>query len=638
MKILLNWLGQKLERIESREFQVSGKWFLLSLLLGLFVGLIAIVFDHVTLLLSAVMLNGVAGIDLGSALGAFNPFNDWFDSSTQVNPWTFVGVITFGGFLTGLLLQRFSPENPGAGTGPAIDAFHQKRGFLHWRNVWVKTLASAITIGTGGSAGREGPIAQVGAAVGSWLGMRMHLTRRDRRILLAAGMGAGVGAIFRAPLAGALFAAEILYKEADLESEVIVPAAMSSIVSYGVYSLCLPAEYRYRPLFGEELQFSFLSPVELVPYTLMAVALIVVGMGFAVMLHQTRRLVDKIPVPYAARAALGAFLSGSIALSLFYGMNEDRHVLGVIGTGYSTLQSALTGTAPMAISLLMVIVVGKIITTSLTCGSGSAGGIFGPSMVIGGCTGVAVGQFLQPWFPEGLIHDPHAYGVVGMAGFFAGCANAPISTIIMVSELTGEYKLLIPTMWVSTICFLMMRRYSIYAEQVPSRLESPAHRGDFIVDVLEGIRVEEVYQRDCQLKLIPESMPLEQIVHIIDETHQHYFPVVDENGRLVGIFSTDDVRGYLFDKSIWQLANAEDVMTGSPITITPEDNLNTALKHFTSKNLDELPVVSSTNSRVILGMLRRKETISCYNRRLMELKKSYSEDEDSVLRTPDEKP
>ncbi|MCA8989890.1 MAG: CBS domain-containing protein, partial [Planctomycetaceae bacterium] len=242
-------------------------------------------------------------------------------------------------------------------------------------------------------------------------------------------------------------------------------------------------------------------------------------------------------------------------------------------------------------------------------------------------------QFLQPLFPEGLIHQTQAYGVVGMAGFFAGCANAPISTIIMVSELTGEYRLLIPTMWVSTLCFLLMRRYNLYEQQVPTRLESPAHRGDFIVDVLEGIRVEEVYQKNRTLRMIPESMPLEQIVHIVADTHQHYFPVVSENGRLVGIFSSDDVRSYLYNESIWQLANAGDVMTVNPITITPDDNLNTALKHFTAKNLDELPVVSSSDRGVILGMLRRKETIGCYNRRLVELKKGM--DDDSVLQVPD---
>jgi CIC family chloride channel protein len=270
--------------------------------------------------------------------------------------------------------------------------------------------------------------------------------------------------------------------------------------------------------------------------------------------------------------------------------------------------------------MLLAIAALKIVTTSLTISSGGSGGVFGPSMVIGGCMGAAFGQIgnlLAPeWFPT-----PQIYAIVGMAGFFAGCAHAPFSTIIMVSEITGSYKLLLPSMWVCMLCFLLGQRWSLYSKQMPSRLESPAHRGDFVIDLLEGIRVSEVYRPLANQRLIPEGMSLDDVVHQLAETTQMYFPVVDQNDRMVGIFSANDVRSYLFDESLWQLANARDLMTTKVVTLSLDDDLNTAMRHFTNLNVDELPVIDSGESGRVLGMLRRKETIAAYNRRLVELKR-----------------
>jgi chloride channel protein, CIC family len=242
--------------------------------------------------------------------------------------------------------------------------------------------------------------------------------------------------------------------------------------------------------------------------------------------------------------------------------------------------------------------------------------------VIGGCLGGAVGQLFHGVWP-GLVPRPEVYTVVGMAGFFAGCAHAPISTIIMVSEMTGEYKLLLPTMWVSTLCFLMGRRWTLYEKQVPSRLESPAHRGDFIVDLLEGIRVGDVPLRERQT--VPESMSLREILQLLPESRQNYFPVVDAGGRLVGIFSTDDVRAYLYNEAIWQLAVARDIMTTNIVRVAPDDDLNTAMRRFVELNLDELPVVAADDSGRLLGMLRRKDAIAVYNRKLSEQKQASLE-------------
>ena len=188
----------------------------------------------------------------------------------------------------------------------------------------------------------------------------------------------------------------------------------------------------------------------------------------------------------------------------------------------------------------------------------------------------------------------------------------------MVTEMTGSYRLLLPAMWVSTLCFLLMRNWTLYKKQVGTRLDSPAHRGDFIIDVLEGMSVRDVYRPGGDLRWVHEGQSLNEIVHLLAETPQRYFPVVDENDRLVGIFSAEDVRSYLYDDTIWEIANARDVMVSRVVTVTPDDDLNTALTKFTALNVNELPVVDSKDPQKILGILRHKETIDAYNRRRLE--------------------
>jgi chloride channel protein, CIC family len=592
-------------------------------MIGVVAGLGAILFQLLGQTVIHFTLSGLAGFAPQEAAGEHAIFSH---RETEFSMVGLMVVITAGGLASGFLVYTFAPEAEGHGTDAAIDSFHNKRGMVRGRVPIVKTLASAITIGTGGSGGREGPIAQIGAGFGSFLATRLNLSARDRRIMLAAGMGAGVGAIFRAPLAGALFAGEILYREADLESEVIVPAAISSIVGYSVYALSLPADKRFTPLFGDQLKYALGSPLELVSYAVLACVLVLVGVLYIKTFYGTHKLFKKLPILPHFRPAVGAGLAGLCGIGFYLAMGRDPHALAVLSTGYGALQEALApGGDLVAIRLLLLIALIKIVTTSLTISSGGSGGVFGPSMVIGGCLGAAVGQFFFQTFHErypGWIAQPGAYAIVGMAGFFAGCAHAPFSTIIMVSEMTGDYHLLLPTMWVSMLCFLMSKRWSLYEKQVPTRLESPAHRGDFIVDVLEGLRVADAYRKDRKLIHIPESMSLDGIVHTLAKTNQHYFPVVDEAGKMVGIFSADDVRSWLYDDSIWTLAVARDVMVTKIVSVTPEDDLNTALQRFTALNLDELPVLDPEDQGKLLGMLRRKETIAVYNQSLMKHKQA----------------
>jgi CIC family chloride channel protein len=598
--------------------RASAKWMLLAVAVGVVAGLGSIAFQLIEQTILHFTLQSIAGFTPLEAEGEHRLFTD---PGRAFSPWLLLAILTAGGLAAGLLVQKFAPEAEGHGTDAVIEAFHYKRGYMRPIVPLIKLIASSITIGTGGSGGREGPIAQIGAGFGSILGGRLKLSARDRRVLLAAGMGAGIGAIFRAPLAGAIFAAEILYRDADLETDVIMPAAVASIVGYTVFAYWLPPEIRYMPLFGDRLHHQMGSLMELLPMTILALGLVPAAILYIKVFYGTHRWFKK----YISRwfgAMLGAFATGACALASYFAWGKDARALAVLGTGYGLLQEALVEPGKIGFGMLLSVALVKMATTSFTISSGGSGGVFGPSMVIGGCTGGAIGLALHALWPE-LVPDPAIYAILGMAGFFAGAAHAPISTIIMVNELTGDYSLLVPTMWVSTLCFLLCHRWTLYDKQLPSRLDSPAHRGDFLVDVLEGIRVRDVEWRTCDT--VYEGMPLREILQRFATSRQHYFPVVDAEGKLVGIFSGDDVRQYVFDDAIWKLAVARDVMTSRVVSVAPEDDMNTALRSFTELNLDELPVLARGEATKLLGMLRRKDVIARYNEAIAQRKAAIDE-------------
>ncbi|MEM6364401.1 MAG: chloride channel protein, partial [Planctomycetota bacterium] len=552
-------------------------------------------------------------------------------ASQAFSLWLLWCVIAAGGLASGVLVYVFAPQAAGAGTDAAVDGFHHQKGVIQGRVAIIKTMASAMILGTGGSAGREGPVAQIGASVGSTVARWFDLSARDRRILLAAGMGAGVGAMFRAPLAGALFAAEILYSDADMEADVIVPSAVASIIAYSVYIQTLPESVRFQPIFGGDLSHQLISPSELLPYALLGLAMLMASAAYVRIFHLTQSTFERLPILPHIKPAIGAAVAGTIGIAsvawvggleinltapLSQTDSAAVQMLGVLGTGYGTLQQALIGSGDATVGILIGVGLIKMATSSLSIGSGGAGGVFGPALVIGGCLGAAFGKVAAAIAP-GWVPQPEAYAVVGMAGFFAGVSRTPISTIIMIRELTGDFALIVPTMLVSSLTFLIARRFTLYRSQVPTRMESPAHRGDFFIDVLEGLKVADVYPRDRKLMLIPESATLDEIVHGLASSNQHYFPVVNQTGEMVGIFTDDDVRAYLFDPTLWRLANAGDVMTSQFTSVRPDESLNVAMQKFTSQNVDELPVIDPASPGTLLGFLRRKETIQAYNKQLV---------------------
>jgi len=577
----------------------AGKWTVNFVLIGIIAGLGSIVFHYLCQVGLHFFMDLVAGYRPPSPAGEHHLFPS---TGTPLNRYILLILPALGGVLSGWLVYTYAPEAEGHGTDAAIDAYHNKDGFIRSRVPIVKTIASAITLTTGGSGGREGPIAQIGAGFGSFLATKLKLSDRERRIMMAAGIGAGVGSIFRAPLAGALFAAEVLYRDPEFESEVIIPAGISSVVAYCLFCLV----FGWGSLF-ETPYFHFRNPLELGPYLVLALALVGTGILYVKSFYGIARLFKSLNIPNYIKPALGGLCTGIIGFFLPQ----------TLAFGYGFAQMALNN--DITIPFLLFLVIGKIFTTSFSIGSGGSGGVFGPSIVIGGAMGGVIGKLFHQIIP-GVVAEPGAFVVVGMAGFFTAVSNTPISTIIFVSEMTNSYHLLLPSLLVCSVAYLAGKKWTIYERQVKSKVDSPAHAGDFFVDILQAIRIQDLMHLVKDVKLIPQNMTFREFRDFFCETKQHYFPVVDPNNRLVGIFSSTDIRGVLFSRGIDNLVVMRDVATFDLISTTPSDDLNSVFQKFTIKNIDSLPVVRDDDHGVLIGMLNRREVIAFYNEQVQKMK------------------
>ncbi len=587
------------------DFAYAGKWAAYFFIIGIIAGLGSVVFHWLCQAGSHFFLDLIAGYRPPAPAGEHHLFPL---SQTSLNRWLLLILPAVGGIVSGWLVYTFAPEAEGHGTDAAIDAYHRKGGFIRSRVPIIKTLASAITLTTGGSGGREGPIAQIGAGFGSFLATRLKLTDRERRIMLAAGIGAGVGSIFRAPLAGALFAAEVLYRDPEFESEVIIPAGISSVVAYCLFCLV----FGWGSLF-EAPDFVFRNPLELGPYLVLALVLVAVGVLYVKTFYGITRLFRSFNIPNHIKPAVGGLLTGIVGFFL-------PHTLAF---GYGYVQEVLTDPGSRTILFLVTLAIGKIITTSFSIGSGGSGGVFGPSVVIGGAAGGVVGKIFHILMP-GVVTAPGAFIVVGMAGFFTAVSNTPISTIIFVSEMTNSYHLLLPSLLVCSVAYLAAQRWTIYERQVKRRIESPAHTGEFFVDILQAIRVRDLMHLVKKVTMVPQDMPFLEFKKFFSETKQHYFPVMDQDKRMTGIFSVNDVRSVLFAMEIEHLVLVKDIGTSDIIVTTPSDDLNSVLLKFTTRNIDSLPVVREDDHGLLIGMLNRREVIAFYNSRIEDMKSQSS--------------
>ena len=600
---LLNRFKKIMQFITGRERSVNiahaGKWTLYFVLIGLIAGFGSIVFQYLCQLGLHYFMDVMAGYRPPSPAGEHHLLQP---TSMPFNRLILLFLPALGGLVSGWLVYTYAPEAEGHGTDAAIDAYHRKGGFIRGRVPIIKTIASALTLTTGGSGGREGPIAQIGAGFGSFLATTLKLSDRERRIMMAAGIGAGVGSIFRAPLAGALFAAEVLYRDPEFESEVIIPAGISSVVAYCLFCLV----FGWGSLF-ESPDFLFRNPLELGPYLVLSLVLVATGVLYIKSFYGLIGIFKSIKIPNYLKPALGGLCTGIIGFFLPQ----------TLAFGYGFAQKALDN--ELTIPFLFFLAIGKIFTTSFSIGSGGSGGVFGPSIVIGGAMGGVVGKIFHQIMP-GVVTEPGAFVVVGMAGFFTAVSNTPISTIIFVSEMTDSYQLLLPSLLVCSVSYLAARKWTIYEKQVKNKIDSPAHAGDFFVDILQAIKVKNLMHLVKKVEVIPRNMTFRDFRKFFSETKQHYFPVVDQYNRLTGIFSSTDIRSVLFSQGIGQLVVMNDIATFDIILTTPSEDLNAVLQKFTIKNIDSLPVVKDDDHGILIGMLNRREVITYYNEQVRNMK------------------
>lgn len=526
--------------------------------------------------------------------------------TSPFRPWLLLVIPAAGALAGGILVAIFAPEAEGHGTNSVIKSFHREQGKVRPIVPVVKIVASALTIGSGGSGGREGPIAQIGAGFGSFLSDRLGLGPDERRLLLAAGMGAGISAIFRAPLAGAFFAAEVLYRAPEFEGSVLVPAGVASAVAYATFG----AIFGFHPLFDvPDLKFN--HALELVGYSILAVWLVVVAHAWTGLFLRSERAFRQAPLWRGIKPAVGGVLAGAVALAIWAAMEQDLRSLAVLGAGYGILVT--TANDPMSVPavLLLAIAAGKIATTSLSIGSGGSGGVFGPSVVIGGCAAATLGIGLQA-IAAPIAPPPAACLIVGMAGFFAAAAKTPFSSLILVSEVTGDFQLFVPAMWVSLLAYRLSGAQSIYESQLETKPRSLARMESYrpaslvrrtVGDLLDhfAIATPEVSAND----------PLDvALAKLIDSPYTE-LPVRDDAGGFVGLVGIDDV--YTATRSDLTAAPTLGAIVRPDVTpLHREDTLEDALARFVELDLLTLPVVASDNPRSLLGMIGRADVDRAY--------------------------
>ncbi len=504
--------------------------------------------------------------------------------------WWVVGAPALGGLLVGWIVETFAREARGHGVPEVMEAVALRHGRIRPRVVVAKTVASGVCIASGGSVGREGPIVQIGSAIGSTVGQFLQVSPRRLRTLVGCGAAAGVAATFNAPVAGALFAVEVILGDFGVPqfSPIVIASVVATVVSRQHLG-DLPA--------FEIPHYSLEHPGELVAYAVLGLLAGLVAIAFTRSLHASEDLFEKLPLPAAAKAMLGGAAVGGIALL----------APEVLGVGYEAMNHALTA-APAA-SLLVGLLLAKILAVSLTIGSGGSGGVFAPSLFLGASLGGAVGAVVQAWFPGAA--PPGAYALVGMGAVVAAATHAPITAIMILFELTTDYKIILPLMISCIVGTLVMSRLhgeSIYT--VKLRRRGVNIRAGQDVDLLRRIPVREVMREDFAAAAPHDALlPLLQRLYHGGENCVY---VAAADGRLSGVIALQQIRTVLEDLGVVQgLLVAEDVAVGEWPAARADETLDQVLRRLDQGYRDELPVLDGGR---LVGVVHVSDVLDRYRR------------------------
>jgi CIC family chloride channel protein len=515
-------------------------------------------------------------------------------------------VPALGGLAAGLLMWGLAPEATGHGTDAVIASFHGD-GRVRARVPLVKLVASIFTLGSGGSAGREGPMAQIGAGVGSATAGYLRLTAHERRLLLLAGAAAGISALFRAPVGASLWALEVLYRE-DFESDALFPCLVASVTGYSVFTLI----YEQGSLLHVPTSFDFV-PQQLPFYLLLGILVAVPGLlWIGVFRAVEHEVTPRLAMPVWLKPALGGLCVGALGLGVPW----------VLGPGYHWIQDLLQPvdattrqlpTGYLGAALLLGIAVAKMLATGLTVGTGGSGGLFAPSLFIGAFVGGAVGLLFNQLAP-GIVTQPGAFALVGMAAFYGGVAHAPLAATILVSEMFGSYSLLIPMTFATIVAMLILRKVTLYENQVRSSLESPAHGHEISLDVLEDLTVDDAYRRARSGKLLTPDARLLDFVMLAADQDSRAFVVRDDGGKPIGLLSMAEVQAVVTEPDALDFLLVGDAMV--PFRpVQPTTRLRDAVELMAESGLDYLAVTDPRDPKSVLGNLTMRDVASCYRKR-----------------------
>lgn len=576
--------------------------------------------ETTVLLITAILIGlvtGLAAVLFIKLIGWITTFS--FDTAPNIAPalgrWWLLLIPIIGSLISGPIIAYFAHEAKGHGVPEVMQALVLRGGRIRPRVAVAKVVASSICIGTGGSAGREGPIVQVGSTFGSVMGQLLRLS--DERIsnLVACGAAAGIAATFNAPIAGVAFAIEVLSGDLGISllSNVVISAVVASVMS--------------RMFLGEEAAFSvpgyaLNDPRELLLYAILGLLTAYVGIAFIRVLYAAEDLFDGWKqAPMWAKPAIGAAMLGLLGLvypPLFRlaGMDSDlaavgwpllNHLPHVFGAGFSTIEQALHGPLPWV--LLASLIILKMLATAFTLGSGNSGGVFAPSLFMGAMLGGLFGVAANHFFPSIAVH-PGAYALAGMAGVFVGAARAPLTAILIAFEMSNDYKVILPLMVVTIISVVVAHRRfpeSIYTLKLARR--GLRLRWGRDVDVLDRVLVDEIM--DTEPPAVAADLTLQALEEYFAETHHHGALVLDEQDRLVGIITLQDLRRAK-SKPDWTEATVRSCMTKTLLTARPGETIGAALQRMAARDIGRMPVVDPDDPQKVVGILRRNAIIRAY--------------------------
>jgi len=502
-----------------------------------------------------------------------------------------------GGLLVAPITYRLAKEARGHGVPEVMLAVALRGGIIRPLIALAKSIASSICIGSGGSAGREGPIVQIGSALGSTVGQIFKMSGERVKILVGCGAAAGISATFNAPIAGVLFALEIIL--GDFTMHAFSPVILSSVIAT-VISRAFVGNY---PAFTVP-RYDLVSIWEMPMYIGLGLLAGVFSVLFIKVLYKSEDVFETWRINNYLKPAFGGLMLGG--LGIFFPQ--------LFGVGYEAISSALH--EETVVWVLFFLIFMKIIATSLTLGSGGSGGIFAPSLFIGAMLGGFFGNLVHLAFPE-VTATPGAYALVGMSAVVAGTTHAPITAMLIIFEMTGDYRIILPLMLSSVLSTLLSHKFSresIYTMKLVRRGINLKAGKD--ISILGSVFVREVM--NTQWESISHSMPLGKLLPFVESSKENIFPVVDYKGDLEGTISFQDIRNLITKRSLDDLVIVKDVVSSNPLTLFPDETLISALQKFGLQDVEALPVVERHNPKKLIGVLKRGDVISYYNRKLIE--------------------